>query len=93
MPEITVENGFEEFYERNYRMVYRVCFTYRKTSPKPRTAPRTFSSVLTGKFEFNDDSREEVADDHRCKSLQGQAETLVPAKSQLDGWRFQRVGG
>ena len=25
--------------------------------------------------------------------LQGQAETLVPAKSQLDRWRFQRAGG
>ena len=94
MPEITVENGFKEFHERNYRMVYRVCFTYMKDKPEAEDCAKdVFVKVLTGKFEFNDDSREEVADDHRCKSLQGQAETLVPAKSQLDRWRFQRAGG
>ena len=94
MPEITVENGFEEFHERNYRMVYRVCFTYMKDKPEAEDCAKdVFVKVLTGKFEFNDDAREEVADDHRCKSLQGQAETLVPAKSQLDRWRFQRAGG
>lgn len=94
MPEIMVENGFEEFYERNYRMVYRVCFTNMKDKPEAEDCAKdVFVKVLTGKFEFNDDAREEVADDHRCKSLQGQAETLVPAKSQLDRWRFQRAGG
>ena len=49
MPEITVENGFEEFYERNYRMVYRVCFTYMKDKPEAEDCAKdVFVKVMTG---------------------------------------------
>ena len=59
MPEITAENGFEEFYERNYRMVYRICFTYMKNRSEAEDCTEdVFVKVLTGNFEFNDETHE-----------------------------------
>ena len=59
MPEITAENGFEEFYDRNYRMVYRICFTYMKNQSEAEDcAEDVFVKVLTGSFEFNDETHE-----------------------------------
>ena len=59
MPEITAENGFEEFYERNYRMVYRICFTYMKNQSEAEDCTEdVFVKVLTGSFEFSDETHE-----------------------------------
>ena len=59
MPEITADSGFEEFYERNYKMVYRICFTYMKNRPEAEDCTEdVFVKVLTGSFTFNDETHE-----------------------------------
>lgn len=59
MPEITAENGFAEFYERHYRMVYRICFTYMKNKSEAEDCTEdVFVKILTGNFEFNDETHE-----------------------------------
>ena len=59
MPEITAESGFEEFYERNYKLVYRICFTYMKNKSEAEDCTEdVFVKVLSGKFTFNDETHE-----------------------------------
>ena len=59
MPEITAENGFEEFYERNYRIVYRICFTYMKNRAEAEDCTEdVFVKVLSGDFSFHDETHE-----------------------------------
>ena len=59
MPQITADNGFEEFYERNYKMVYRICFTYMKNRSEAEDCTEdVFVKVLTGNFSFNDETHE-----------------------------------
>ena len=49
MPEITAESGFEEFYERNYKLVYRICFTYMKNKSEAEDCTEdVFVKVLSG---------------------------------------------
>lgn len=59
MPEITAENGFAEFYERHYKMVYRICFTYMKNKSEAEDCTEdVFVKVLTGGTAFNDETHE-----------------------------------
>ena len=59
MPQITADNGFEEFYERNYKMVYRICFTYMKNRSEAEDCTEdVFVKVLKGNFSFNDETHE-----------------------------------
>lgn len=59
MPEITAECGFEEFYERNYKLVYRICFTYMKNRSEAEDCTEdVFVKVLSGKFTFDDETHE-----------------------------------
>lgn len=59
MPEITAENVFAEFYERHYKMVYRICFTYMKNKSEAKDCTEdVFVKVLTGGTAFNDETHE-----------------------------------
>lgn len=51
--------GFEAFYERNYKMVYRLCFTYMKNQAEAEDCTEdVFVKVLTGDILFNDETHE-----------------------------------
>lgn len=50
---------FAAFYERNYKMVYRLCFTYLKSGAEAEDcAEDVFVKVLTGNFTFHDEIHE-----------------------------------
>jgi RNA polymerase sigma factor (sigma-70 family) len=50
---------FEAFYDRNYRMVYRICFTYMKNAHDAEDSTEdVFVKVLTGNYAFEDDEHE-----------------------------------
>ena len=50
---------FEAFYERHWKYVYRLCFTYMKSSAEAEDcAEDVFVKVLTEGFEFNDEVHE-----------------------------------
>lgn len=51
---------FEAFYERNYRLVYRLCFTYMKNPSEAEDCTEdVFVKVLTGDFHFADETHEQ----------------------------------
>ncbi len=51
--------SFEAFYERNYRLVYRLCFTYMKSQAEAEDCTEdVFVRVLTGGFTFQDETHE-----------------------------------
>jgi len=53
------ETWFEAFYERNYKQVYRICFTYMKNQSEAEDCTEdVFVKVLTGDFAFNDETHE-----------------------------------
>ena len=57
MPEI--QDWFAAFYERNYKLVYRLCFTYMKNQAEAEDCTEdVFVKVLTGEFTFNDETHE-----------------------------------
>lgn len=61
MPETAqrTEDGFAAFYERNYKLVYRLCFTYMKNQAEAEDCTEdVFVKVLTGGFSFNDEAHE-----------------------------------
>lgn len=61
MPEIAQHpsDRFESFYERNYKLVYRLCFTYMKNRAEAEDCTEdVFVKVLTGGFTFNDEAHE-----------------------------------
>ena len=61
MPENSQRTGewFAAFYERNYRLVYRLCFTYMKNSAEAEDCTEdVFVKVLTGDIAFHDESHE-----------------------------------
>ena len=61
MPETAqhTEKWFAEFYERNYKSVYRLCFTYMKNQAEAEDCTEdVFVKVLTGNFAFNDETHE-----------------------------------
>ena len=50
---------FEAFYERHWKYVYRLCYTYMRSSAEAEDCTEdVFVKVLTGKFEFNDEVHE-----------------------------------
>ena len=53
------DTWFEAFYERNYKQVYRICFTYMKNQSEAEDCTEdVFVKVLTGDFTFNDETHE-----------------------------------
>lgn len=53
------DEWFEAFYERNYRLVYRLCFTYMKNQAEAEDCTEdVFVKVLKGNFTFNDETHE-----------------------------------
>ena len=80
MPEASQRTGewFEAFYERNYRLVYRLCFTYMKNRAEAEECTEdVFFKVLTGDFTFNDEAHEKkwltVTAINLCKDLMAKA--------------------
>lgn len=74
MPESlsTANEDFEAFYDRNYKLVYRICFTYMKNAHDAEDCTEdTFVKVLTGNISFNDETHEKkwltVAAINLCK--------------------------
>lgn len=50
---------FEAFYERHWKYVYRLCFSYMKSAAEAEDCTEdVFVKVLTGEFEFNDELHE-----------------------------------
>lgn len=50
---------FDEFYERNWKYVYKLCFTYMKNSADAEDcAEDVFVKVLNGNFSFTDEIHE-----------------------------------
>lgn len=50
---------FGAFYERNYRLVYRLCFAYMKNQAEAEDCTEdVFVKVLTGEFSFQDETHE-----------------------------------
>ena len=50
---------FEAFYERNYTLVYRLCFTYMKNAAEAEDCTEdVFVKVLSGGYTFNDETHE-----------------------------------
>ncbi len=50
---------FEAFYERNYKLVYRLCFTYMKNAAEAEDCTEdVFVKVLSGGYTFNDELHE-----------------------------------
>ena len=61
MPENSFRTGewFEAFYERNYKPVYRLCFTYMKNRAEAEDCTEdVFVKVLTGDLTFNNETHE-----------------------------------
>lgn len=57
MPE--TQEWFAAFYERNYKLVYRLCFTYMKNQAEAENCTEdVFVKVLTGGFTFHDEAHE-----------------------------------
>lgn len=53
------DEWFEAIYERNYKLVYRLCFTYMKNQAEAEDCTEdVFVKVLTGDFSFNDENHE-----------------------------------
>lgn len=76
MPEILqrTDDGFESFYERNYRFVYRICFTYMKNQMEAEDCTEdVFVKVLTGRFSFQDETHEKSG----CRSQQSTFAKIV----------------
>ena len=50
---------FEAFNERNYKLVYRLCFTYMKNVAEAEDCTEdVFVKVLSGGYSFNDETHE-----------------------------------
>ena len=50
---------FEAFYERNYKLVYRLCFTYMKNAAEAEDCTEdVFVKVLSGGYSFSDETHE-----------------------------------
>ena len=52
---------FEAFFNRNYKLVYRVCYTYMQNSFEAEDMTEdTFVKVLVGDYTFNDENHEKA---------------------------------
>lgn len=74
---------FEAFYERHWKYVYKLCFTYMKSaSDAEDCAEDVFVKVLTGEIMFDDEV-------HERKWLTVAAINLC--KDRLKGWKRKAV--
>ena len=74
---------FEAFYERHWKYVYRLCYTYMRSSAEAEDCTEdVFVKVLTGEFEFNDEV-------HERKWLTVTAMNLC--KDRLKSWKHKSV--
>ena len=74
---------FEAFYERHWKYVYKLCFTYMKSaSDAEDCAEDVFVKVLTGEITFDDEV-------HERKWLTVAAISLC--KDRLKGWKRKAV--
>lgn len=74
---------FETFYERHWKYVYRLCYTYMRSSAEAEDCTEdVFVKVLTGEFEFNDEV-------HERKWLTVTAMNLC--KDRLKSWKHKSV--
>ena len=74
---------FEAFYERHWKYVYRLCYTYMKSSAEAEDCTEdVFVKVLTGGFRFNDET-------HERKWLTVTAINLC--KDRLKSWKHEAV--
>lgn len=74
---------FEAFYERHWKYVYKLCFTYMKSaSDAEDCAEDVFVKVLTGEITFDDEV-------HERKWLTVAAINLC--KDRLKGWKRKAV--
>ncbi|MDE7230064.1 MAG: sigma-70 family RNA polymerase sigma factor [Oscillospiraceae bacterium] len=67
-----MSDNFEDFYERNWKYVYRICFTYMKNAADAEDcAEDVFVKVLNGNFTFTNELHERkwlaVTAGNRCK--------------------------
>lgn len=59
MKSVRTKEEFEAFYERNYRFVYRICYTYMKSEADAEDCTEdVFVKVLMGDFTFADETHE-----------------------------------
>jgi RNA polymerase sigma factor, sigma-70 family len=74
---------FEEFYKRNFRLIYKICFTYLgNASDAEDCTEDVFVKVLSGKLIFNDEV-------HEKKWLTVTAINLC--KDRLKSWKHKSV--
>ncbi len=77
------KDDFEAFYARNYKAVYRICFTYMKNKFEAEDCTEdVFVKVLSGGFSFHDET-------HEIKWLTVTAINLC--KDRLKHWFRRRV--
>lgn len=56
---LRTDADFEAFYERHYKHVYRLCFTYMKSATDAEDCTEdVFVKVLTGNYAFEDETHE-----------------------------------
>ena len=56
---LCTDDDFESFYERHWKYVYRLCFTYMKSEADAEDCTEdVFVKVLTGNFAFEDETHE-----------------------------------
>lgn len=78
-----IQDWFAAFYERNYKLVYRLCFTYMKNQAEAEDCTEdVFVKVLTGGFTFHDEA-------HEKKWLT--ITTVNPCKDRLKHWWRRQV--
>jgi RNA polymerase sigma factor (sigma-70 family) len=78
-----IQDWFAAFYERNYKLVYRLCFTYMKNQAEAEDCTEdVFVKVLTGGFTFHDEA-------HEKKWLT--VTTVNPCKDRLKHWWRRQV--
>ncbi|MCR5743927.1 MAG: RNA polymerase sigma factor [Lachnospiraceae bacterium] len=74
---------FEEFYNRHYKYVYRLCYTYMKSEAEAEDCTEdVFVKVLTGDYEFEDEA-------HERKWLTVTSINLC--KDRLKSWKVKEV--
>lgn len=78
------DTDIAEFYERHYKLVYRLCFTYLKNSADAEDCTEdVFVKVLTVGYTFNDEA-------HEKKWLT--VTTINLCKDRLKHWWHRQVG-
>ncbi len=74
---------FEAFYERHWKYVYRLCYTYMRSSAEAEDCTEdVFVKVFTGEFQFNDEI-------HERKWLTVTAMNLC--RDRLKSWKHKAV--